>query len=76
MRGPVRARIPAGTVSGQRFRLKGRGIENLRTGTTGDHYYRVRVVVPTVQSEDGRRAIEALRPLYARDLRADLPRGL
>ncbi|MFN7987697.1 MAG: J domain-containing protein [Thermoanaerobaculia bacterium] len=76
VRGPVRARIPAGTVSGQRFRLKGRGIENLRTGTTGDHYYRVRVVVPTVQSEDGRRAIEALRPLYARDLRADLPRGL
>ena len=74
--GPVRARIPAGTVSGQRFRLKGRGIENPRTGTTGDHYYRVRVVVPTVQSEEGRRLVEALRPLYARELRADLPRGL
>lgn len=74
--GPVRARIPSGTVSGQRFRLKGRGIENLRTGTTGDHYYRVRVVVPTIQSEEGRRLVEALRPLYARDLRADLPRGL
>jgi molecular chaperone DnaJ len=76
VKGPVRARIPAGTVSGQRFRLKGRGIENLRTGTTGDHYYRVRVVAPTVQSEEGRRAVEALRHLYARDLRADLPRGL
>lgn len=76
VKGPVRARIPAGTVSGQRFRLKGRGIENLRTGTTGDHYYRVRVVAPTVQSEEGRRAVEALRHLYARDLRAELPRGL
>ena len=76
VKGPVRARIPAGTVSGQRFRLKGRGIENLRTGTTGDHYYRVRVVAPTVQSEEGRRAVETLRHLYARDLRADLPRGL
>lgn len=74
--GPVRARIPAGTVSGQRFRLKGRGIENPRTGTTGDHYYRVRVVTPTVQSDEGKRLVEALRPLYARDLRADLPRGL
>lgn len=74
--GPVRARIPAGTISGQRFRLKGRGIENPRTGTTGDHYYRVRVVTPTVQSDEGRRLVEALRPLYARDLRADLPRGL
>ncbi|MHB1046280.1 MAG: DnaJ C-terminal domain-containing protein [Thermoanaerobaculia bacterium] len=76
VRGPVRARIPAGTVSGQRFRLKGRGIENLRTGTTGDHYYRVRVIAPTVQSEEGRRLVEALGKLYPRDLRADLPRGL
>ncbi len=76
VKGPVRARIPAGTVSGQRFRLKGRGIENLRTGTTGDHYYRVRVVVPTVQTEEGRHLVEALGKLYARDLRADLPRGL
>lgn len=76
VRGPVRARIPAGTISGQRFRLKGRGIENLRTGTTGDHYYRVRVVTPTVQSEEGRSLVEALRQLYPKDLRADLPRGL
>ena len=76
VRGPVRARIPAGTVSGQRFRLKGRGIENLRTGTTGDHYYRVRVLAPTVQSEEGRRLVGELARLYARDLRADLPRGL
>jgi DnaJ-class molecular chaperone len=63
-------------VSGQRFRLKGRGIENLRTGTTGDHYYRVRVVSPTVQSEEGRRIVAELEKLYARSLRADLPRGL
>lgn len=76
VRGPVRARIPAGTASGQRFRLKGRGIENLRTGTTGDHYYRVRVIVPTVLSEEGRLLVEALGKLYDRDLRADLPRGL
>ena len=76
VRGPVRARIPAGTLSGQRFRLKGRGIENLRTGTTGDHYYRVRVIAPTVQSEEGRRLVEALGKLYPRDLRADLPRAL
>lgn len=76
VKGLVRARIPAGTVSGQRFRLKGRGIENLRTGTTGDHYYRVRVVVPTVQSEEGRRLVEALGSLYAKDFRSDLPRGV
>jgi len=76
IRGPVRARIPAGTVSGQRFRLKGRGIENLRTSTTGDHYYRVRVVVPTVQSDEGRRLVEGLARLYPPDLRAGLPRSL
>ena len=75
LRGPVRARIPPGTASGQRFRLKGRGIENLRTGTTGDHYYRVRVVAPTVHSEEGKRLVEALGRLYSSDPRANLPGG-
>ncbi len=30
--GSVRARIPAGTASGQKFRLRGKGIVNARTG--------------------------------------------
>ena len=75
IRGPVRARIPPGTSSGQRFRLKGRGIENARTKSVGDHYYRVVIVPPDVTSEEGRRLVEPLSRLYARNPRASLPTG-
>lgn len=75
IRGPVRARIPAGTISGQRFRLKGRGVENARTGTAGDHYYRVFVAVPTRRGREAEEAVETLGPLYDGDPRRDLPRS-
>lgn len=74
--GPIRARIPAGTAAGQRFRLKGRGVENARTGTAGDHYYRVVVVPPDERSEEGRRLVEPLSRLYAQPPRAGLPTSL
>ncbi len=74
--GRVRARIPAGTASGQRFRLKGKGVANARGGPAGDHYYRVSVVVPDVASDEGRRLAEAMSKLYRRDVRADLPTGV
>ncbi len=72
--GPVRARIPAGTVAGQRFRLKGKGVLNVRTGSAGDHYYRITVVTPDVRSESGRTLVKELAKLYAEDPRAALPR--
>ncbi|MGE5344659.1 MAG: DnaJ C-terminal domain-containing protein [Acidithiobacillales bacterium] len=76
IRGVVRAKIPPGTASGQKFRLKGYGVENRRTGTTGDHYYRVRVAIPRRHTPDGRAAAETLDRLYDRDPRSDLPKGL
>ncbi len=76
IRGPVRARIPEGTQAGQRFRLKGRGIENARLGTTGDHYYRVRVVMPETVAPEGRELAEAFAGLYRQNPRAKLPTRL
>ena len=74
--GPVRARIPPGTQTGQRFRLKGRGIGNARLGTSGDHYYRVRVVMPDGVTEEGRRLAELFSSLYSGDPRSRLPAKL
>lgn len=74
--GPVRAKIPAGTQSGQRFRLRGKGVRNLRTGTHGDHYYAVHVAVPRVVSPAGREAARRVGELYGVDPRAGLPRSL
>ncbi|HKC25601.1 MAG TPA: J domain-containing protein [Thermoanaerobaculia bacterium] len=74
--GPVRARIPAGTASGQKFRLKGRGVVNKQTALAGDHYYRVSIAMPERDSEEGRRLAEEFGRLYKRDPRAELPTGL
>jgi molecular chaperone DnaJ len=76
--GPVRAKIPSGTQSGQRFRLRGKGVRNVRTGVHGDHYYTVQVTVPRVVSPAGREAARRVGELYvgAGDPRANLPRSL
>jgi len=76
--GPVRAKIPAGTQSGQRFRLRGKGVRNVRTGTNGDHYYTVQVTIPRVVSPAGRETSRRVGDLYvgAGDPRAGLPRSL
>lgn len=42
--GPVRAKIPAGTQSGQVFRLTGKGVKKKQT--SGDHFYKVQIVIP------------------------------
>jgi molecular chaperone DnaJ len=76
--GPVRAKIPSGTQSGQRFRLRGKGVRNVRTGVNGDHYYTVQVTVPRVVSPAGREVARRVGELYtgAGDPRAGLPRSL
>jgi len=45
--GKVKYSIPAGTQTGTVFRLRGKGIPNLRGSGRGDQYVTVNVVVPT-----------------------------
>lgn len=68
--GPVRARIPAGTEAGQTFRITGKGVASAKK--TGDHYYRVRVVVPTGLDENQQKAVETLEQAYEKNPRANL----
>jgi molecular chaperone DnaJ len=74
--GTVRARIPPGTQCGQKFRLRGRGVKNPRTGHTGDHIYTARVMLPKSQTPAGLDAATLLDSLYPGNVRADLPKGL
>jgi DnaJ-class molecular chaperone len=74
--GPVRAKIPPGTQSGQRFRLRGKGVRNVGTGVHGDHTYTVQVMVPRVVSPAGRDAARRVGELYNGNPRAGLPLGL
>lgn len=49
-------RIPAGTQSGTRFRIRGQGIE--KEGRVGDQYVEVRIEVPETLSEEEKQKME------------------
>jgi DnaJ-class molecular chaperone len=74
--GTYRAKIPAGTQGRQKFRLRGKGVRNPRTGETGDHLYTVRIAVPGTRTPAGVDAVTLLDSLYEEPVRKDLPKGL
>ncbi len=49
--GRVALNIPKGTSSGTVFRLRGKGVRNLTTGTAGDQLVTVRIVLPDTIDE-------------------------
>ncbi len=71
LQGRQTLRLPAGTQGGQRFRIKGFGLPNRRTGQRGNLLVRCRVVVPRDLTPAEQDAIEAASA-RAGDPRADL----
>ena len=57
--GEAKVKVPAGTSSGRRLRLRGRGLPNPR-GTPGDLYAEVRIMVPKRLSHEERRLFTEL----------------
>jgi curved DNA-binding protein len=57
--GPVDVKVPAGSSSGRRLRLRGRGLPNPR-GTAGDLYAELKIVVPKQVSDAEREAWQRL----------------
>jgi len=57
--GEVKVKVPAGTSSGRRIRLAGRGLPNPR-GKAGDLYAEARIMVPARLSRAERRLFEQL----------------
>lgn len=51
LHGRVKLKIPAGTQTGTRFRLKGKGVPNVRGYGVGDQHVRVKIVTPTKLTE-------------------------
>jgi molecular chaperone DnaJ len=71
----VRARIPAGTTSGQTFRISGKGVKK-KSGSYGDHYYRVLVAVPKDAGPDALEAADVIGKYYKENPRAFLKTAL
>jgi molecular chaperone DnaJ len=59
MEGFAELEIPAGTQSGEMFRLEGKGMPRLRRRGNGHLYVRVQVVTPDSLNEEQREALEA-----------------
>lgn len=56
--GKVSYKVPAGTQPNTVFRLKGRGVKNVRSARMGDLYVKVILEVPTKLSSKQKKAIE------------------
>jgi molecular chaperone DnaJ len=70
--GPCRVRIPPGTQSGQRFRLRERGVPSARAGRPGDLIVTVRLVLPPLDDERSRALVRDLASAYSDDVRKTL----
>jgi molecular chaperone DnaJ len=67
-------KIPPGTLSGQRFRLREKGVKSLKTGQRGDQYVEVRVHVPKIADERSKAILRELAHLNPENPRAEIYR--
>ena len=58
--GPVVVTVPAGTSSGTKLRLRGKGVPDQKTGQRGDQFVIVKIVVPKQMDDQSRRLFEEL----------------
>ena len=70
--GPITIEVPAGTQTGQRFRLRKRGVPRLDGGGRGDLYVEAEVIVPRIRDERSRALLEEFARLNGDDPRREL----
>jgi molecular chaperone DnaJ len=70
--GPTTIRIPPGTQSGQKLRLRGKGAPSLRASVRGDQFVEVQVMVPKIVDERSKQILRELAKLNPEDPRAEL----
>ena len=63
----VKYKVPAGTQPNTVFRLKNKGIKNVRTGKPGDLYVEVSLEVPTKLNAKQRKSIEDMASVVDKD---------
>jgi DnaJ-class molecular chaperone len=69
--GLVTVTVPAGSASGTRLRLRGKGIINRKTNEPGDLYAILQIVVPKELDDRSRELLEEFAELHPEDLRED-----
>lgn len=69
--GAARLRVPPGTQSGQRFRLRERGMPSPRTGLRGDLVIEVRLMLPSLLDERSKELLREFGRINGESVRAD-----
>ena len=69
--GRGRVRIPPGTQSGQRFRLRGRGVPSLGSGPQGDLIVEIRLVLPRLGDERSKELLQEFGKLNPENVRKE-----
>ena len=71
--GTVELTIPAAAQSGQRLRLRGRGLPSGNSAAAGDQFVMVKIVVPPAQTDQAKEAYARMKQEFDFDARADWP---
>lgn len=58
LHGKVKLKVPAGTQTGTKFRLRGKGVPNVRGYGVGDQHVIVRIVTPTKLTEKQKQILQ------------------
>ena len=72
LNGEVKLKIPPGSQSGQKLRLKGKGVPDAKGQSEGDLYVKLLIQIPGESSERARRAIDLLETCYDENPRKHL----
>jgi molecular chaperone DnaJ len=74
--GPARLRVPPGTQSGQRFRIRERGVPSARDGRRGDLVVEVQLVLPKMLDERSKELLREFGRINGADVRRDVAKSL
>jgi molecular chaperone DnaJ len=74
LEGRARLRLPPNTQSGQRFRLRERGVPSARDGRRGDLVVEVRLVLPKVLDERSKELLREFGRINTEDVRQEFNR--
>jgi molecular chaperone DnaJ len=69
LEGTARLRVPPGTQSGQRFRLRGRGVPSMRDGRRGDLVVEVRLMLPRLLDERSKQLLREFGQINGESVR-------
>jgi molecular chaperone DnaJ len=72
LEGRARLRIPPGAQSGQRFRLRERGVPSPKDGRRGDLVVEIKLVLPRVLDERSKELLREFGRINSEDVRQEL----